>query len=94
VPLLPLLLPFIVIGLAIAVIFASIARAQVFYSAEEFYGYLEHRARLEAIAVEASARATEAAEAERQSAREKEHRQIIEAVEDEAYARALRAIQE
>lgn len=71
----------------------AMAFAQVFYSGEEFYAYLEHRARLEAINEERARAAVAHREEERLGARQREHQRIIERLEDEIYANALRALQ-
>jgi hypothetical protein len=71
---------------------AVFACGQVFYSQEEFYGYLEHRQRMAAIEADAYRCAMEHQEAERQEARAKEQQLIVEALEDELFSRALRAM--
>lgn len=65
----------------------TMALAQVFYSDEEFYGYLEHRARMELL--EAQAR-----EVRVQQEREAERAAIIKRLEEAAFRMALRAAEE
>ncbi|HET6886615.1 MAG TPA: hypothetical protein VFH87_01705 [Candidatus Udaeobacter sp.] len=70
-----------------------VALGQVFHTDEEFYAYLEHKARMGAINEERARAAVASQEAERQSAREREHQAIIERLEDELYLNALRALE-
>ena len=69
------------------------ALGQVFYTDEEFYAYLEHKAALEAINEERARAAVAHQEEERASARQREKQRIVEALEDELYRQALESAQ-
>ena len=78
---------------ALLIASAGLAGAQVFYSDEEFYRYLENRQKMALIELQAADYAREQAAAQRQTARAREHEAVMEAVQDELDAQALEAIQ-
>ena len=72
---------------------SGFANAQIFYSEEEFYGYLEHRARMALIEAEARACHEEHLAFDRQKAREREHQKVMEAVDEELDRQTLENIE-
>jgi hypothetical protein len=78
---------------SILILSAGFSGAQIFYSEEEFYRYLENRQKMALVEVQAAEFAREQAAAQRQTARAREHERVMEAVQDELDAQALEAIQ-
>jgi hypothetical protein len=72
---------------------AAGAQAQVFYSSEEFYRYLENRQAMAVLELQVAAWAREQEEAARQGARERAHQALIEEMEDELDRQAREALE-
>lgn len=71
----------------------TMALAQVFYTSEDFYRFLENRQRMALVELQARELAKEQAEAERQAARKRERERLMEDVQDALDARTRENIE-